>query len=386
MSDLVMRGNIKAFQRNLENAIKASPVDLERALDIMQAIKSLAMSSQILRETGIGRSIGVLRKNNNSHISELAKTIVGKWKQLIETESPSPPQDRSRSLAPSIISIENDSPSNTLAASVSSVRVQRKVVLRQTFTITFGDIAENHVGMQKIGTLAQKGFSIEIMEQAKSWFESKGIVCELVNLHNSLPDALRLPAMQAYVLVARNGLASLLADDEGSDKFFEEQDRLEKDKHFLNKGRVCNKIARHNLCFAEASQEPDYAAGKGRVIAFDRVPLLSNVRDKLGEVLGPCGENLAAEGNYYYKPHECGIGFHGDSERRKVVGVRVGVSTPLHFLWFQNSKPVSSRIVFRLNHGDVYIMSDKATGNDWKKKLVPTLRHAAGASKYLEVK
>ena len=40
------------------------------------------------------------------------------------------------------------------------------------------------------------------------------------------------------------------------------------------------------------------------------------------------------EGNYYYDIKKCGIGFHGDAERRKVVGIRLGDSIPLHFQWF----------------------------------------------------
>jgi hypothetical protein len=35
-----------------------------------------------------------------------------------------------------------------------------------------------------------------------------------------------------------------------------------------------------------------------------------------------------------------------------------------------------------LNHGDLYVMSEKAVGQDWKRKVIPTLRHAAGAKKY----
>ena len=31
-----------------------------------------------------------------------------------------------------------------------------------------------------------------------------------------------------------------------------------------------------------------------------------------------------------------------------------------------------------LSHGDMYIMSEKATGNDWKKSSIETWRHAAG--------
>ena len=39
-------------------------------------------------------------------------------------------------------------------------------------------------------------------------------------------------------------------------------------------------------------------------------------------------------------------------------------------------------MLIQLNHGDMYIMSEKAVGNDWKLKNKPTLRHAAGAAKY----
>lgn len=35
-----------------------------------------------------------------------------------------------------------------------------------------------------------------------------------------------------------------------------------------------------------------------------------------------------------------------------------------------------------LHYGDLYIMSKKAVGTDWKKKIIPTLRHTAGNSKY----
>jgi hypothetical protein len=72
----------------------------------------------------------------------------------------------------------------------------------------------------------------------------------------------------------------------------------------------------------------------------------------------------------------------------QVVGVRVGQTMPLHFVWFQRSLPVKGapRTVIELGHGDVYIMSHKATGNDWMKKIIPTLRHAAGAPSFLKIK
>jgi len=81
-----------------------------------------------------------------------------------------------------------------------------------------------------------------------------------------------------------------------------------------------------------------------------------------------------------------GIGWHGDGERRKVVGVRIGESMPLCYRWFHMGTPIGSQFTTQLNHGDLYIMSDKAVGNDWKKKLIPTLRHSAGAAKYTKSK
>ena len=41
-----------------------------------------------------------------------------------------------------------------------------------------------------------------------------------------------------------------------------------------------------------------------------------------------------------------------------------------------------------LNSGDVYIMSDKAVGFDWKRSSLLTLRHAAGKDtcKYARMK
>jgi len=57
----------------------------------------------------------------------------------------------------------------------------------------------------------------------------------------------------------------------------------------------------------------------------------------------------------------------------------------LHFQWYQNSKPIGENICFELYSGDFYIMSAKAVGQDWQKRLIPTLRHAAGCKKYTDI-
>ena len=80
-----------------------------------------------------------------------------------------------------------------------------------------------------------------------------------------------------------------------------------------------------------------------------------------------------------------GIGFHGDAERLKVIAVRVGESLSLHYQWFYQNKPIGTRAIISLEHGDMYIMSQKTTGNDWKKKNSYTLRHATGCNKFTTI-
>lgn len=236
----------------------------------------------------------------------------------------------------------------------------------QTFTITFCETAENHVGMEKIGNTVDNGFSCE----------------ELLDIHNKYPSFTEyyklntIPEQQeASILVIRNGLFSFGIDHLA---LFKEQDQLNKDKHALMKGRVCNKKARWNLCFSNYDQEPNYELGKGTVVNFNRTPLLNELRNKLPWVFGNKAYNLNAEGNYYYDLNQCYIGYHGDAERKRVIGVRLGYSMPLHIRWYINSQQYGEKVTIMLNSGDMYVFSEKAVGTDWKKRSIFTLRHAAG--------
>jgi hypothetical protein len=241
----------------------------------------------------------------------------------------------------------------------------------QTFTLTFGDSAENHVGMKKLGALANDGFNLDDLNRAKEYFESRGYVTELIHLGEN-----------AYFLIVRSGLNAIV----NADDFYVEQDKLEKDTKAKMYGRVVNKKARHNLCFGDVSIAPNYEAGQGRVVAFSEVPLLDKVRQTLPHILGPKASSLVCEGNYYYDPAKNFIGFHGDAERKRVIGIRVGASFPFYYQWFKEGKPVGERFDFTLNHGDIYVMSEKAVGTDWKKRNILTLRHAAGPEKFIVIK
>ncbi len=240
---------------------------------------------------------------------------------------------------------------------------------KSTITLTFSEQVENHVGMQKLGNEVKDGFSIEDLCVMSTKFKN----CELIKLDYLVKDE-----NVACLLIIRNGINEILDNDTSSDLLLKEQEQLNVDKQAYMKGRVVNKIARHNLCFGDQKQDPDYKNKKGTVIGFNQVPVLEELRNKLPNFFGEKARSFFVEGNYYYDIAQCYIGYHGDSERKRVIGARLGTEFPLHFQWYKKCKPIGEKLSINLNHGDIYVMSEKATGNDWKLRNSATLRHAAG--------
>lgn len=145
------------------------------------------------------------------------------------------------------------------------------------------------------------------------------------------------------MLVVRNGVECLLQNTGfmASD-LLKEMQTLTWDKQGLMYGKVLNKHARYNICFGEQPQEPEYEKGKGRIVAWKEIPILEAARQKLKKMLTNTEEDLVAEGNYYYDSKKCGVRFHGDEERKKVIGLRLstGGCPALHFQWFKKKQPI----------------------------------------------
>jgi hypothetical protein len=266
---------------------------------------------------------------------------------------------------------------------------------KSVITLTFGDQAENHVGMEQLGQMVNvgEGFNKSDFEKIIETFtklQANIKLYDLAKLSYETNNDETKP--EAYLLVIRNGVDIILKDlglDEtefNHRKMFEEQSLLNVDKKVFMYGRVVNKHARWNLCFDYKSQEPVYENGKGRIISFTDVPITNKLMESFPIYFGEKAKDLKGEGNYYFDKTKCGIGFHGDSERRKVLAVRLGSNLDIHYQWFQNGKPTGKRIIVPLNGGDIYLMCEKAVGTDWKKKKVYTLRHATGCSKYTTIK
>jgi hypothetical protein len=215
---------------------------------------------------------------------------------------------------------------------------------------------------------AGEGFHLDDLIQMKASIEAAGATCRMIDL-----------GRDAHVLVISDGIRHLSCSH---DDILNEQKALEWDKKAWMYGRVVNKKARWNLCYGEADRDPDYEAKKGRIIGWDGIPLTHRLVEQIGVMFGGKARGLQMEGNYYYDNSKCGIGYHGDTERRKVIGVRLGASLPIHFQWYHRNQPIGDNRAIELNGGDIYMMSEKAVGTDWKSSSIHTLRHAVGADKF----
>jgi hypothetical protein len=266
------------------------------------------------------------------------------------------------------------------------------------YTITFGDRAENSIGMPMEGTAAAVGLTPAELKDICTLAQKDGYTCELTNLNSYLPDG--VAATDAAVLVIRNGVQWIGGCT--ADSLFREVLTHRCTKwwfHSMNQGTqpgkrfmdpygydgLTNRQGHFNNCYGEERKDPNPATKQGTVMAFDETVLVKQLRERLPMATqNPKLEGLAAEGNFYFDIKNCGIGAHGDAERKITIGMRAGEPFPLAFCWFKKGKTISQRIDVNLAAGDVYFMSDKATGHDWQEgekkgnSVGPYLKHAAG--------
>lgn len=274
-----------------------------------------------------------------------------------------------------------------------------------TITLTFAEAGENGVGQEIIGNSNNCGYTLDDLLTVYHMFPGKSI---LYNLSFEL-NSCGILAEPAYLLIVKNPFPD-------ADILFnrlilpESQGGVNWDCKQFMKGRLCNKHARYNLLFDNLgningehpryitnetilsgvkSDEygniykrlPDYMNMKGTIYNYCSFPEMKSLVDNISKF--PKTENPIIEGNCYYDVNSTYIGFHGDTERKKVIGYRLGADFPLHYEWYHKHSLVGNKMSFMLSHGDLYMMSEKAVGNDWKRNSELTLRHAAGFNNVL---
>lgn len=312
---------------------------------------------------------------------------------------------------------------------------------KERISLTCAPGGENHRGNQLIGRMPIKGegFTAGDIDGIGTYFEANGHAgrVEVLNL-NELSGVDKIMGLedehQGRVLLLRNWVQNEMKEAESKETYTEgvyrelvadewDSKYLDPNKHpdlldadgkpvldptdpkgkrvlrdKTKHGRVMNKLARQNICYAlDMDQKPDYAEGKGTIVNLKTKVKLFKAVERLKQMIA---EGLIAidskteviinvvEGNRYYDLKKTGIGFHGDTERVVVICITIGGGGgyPMRWQWFKDGMPVGKPIDIELNDGDVYVMSEKSVGADWKKKVIYTLRHAAGAEKYRTLK
>ena len=288
-----------------------------------------------------------------------------------------------------------------------------KAMASERMSLTCAPGGENHAGMEIIGRMPVKGegFTAPDIEGLGTYFENLGFDSSVLNLNNQSGRVSILGLGsddQARVLLLREWVQTTFEPTTVQDIYKEliadawDAEYLDKNKYRIEivdgvetkvRGKRMNKRARTNLCYvAGREQEPDVWKGKGRIVDLKKKTALNQAVDKLRSMIetGLIAiesktkvEINVVEGNRYYNLKNTGIGFHGDTERVVVICISIGCDLyPMRWQWFKDGMPVGDPIDITLNCGDVYIMSEKAVGADWKLRSIYTLRHAAGAKKY----
>lgn len=240
--------------------------------------------------------------------------------------------------------------------------------------------------------------------------------------------------LEACVMVWRGGANDILDMADGADELFKEQCSFPYDRLYENvrQHKIFKKGARYNIEFGDIGKkqgfpsigaevpdinDPEFedkmAAYQAKVTshnksgyfktidprdtvstvkAFEELPLLSAIRENLNGILGqspPFEPNqyppLNAEGNHYYGPSS-NINYHGDGERKIIICLCLGRTTELVYQcrFPEENAALQQREAARIqaHHGDIYFMSEKAGGYDWKfgRKQWPEPRFVHGAA------
>jgi hypothetical protein len=264
---------------------------------------------------------------------------------------------------------------------------KKPVEYKPTYSLTVGNGGENHTGMEFIGSRRKKGegWNLERLQHAKGILEDMfDLDVEIYNL-NELLDGVeieeKLQPEQAYFMLVKNFLAPKVHK-----KYLQELESYEWDAKYFDTRRqkVLNKHARTNVCYGSNSRNADFENKKGTIIGYDKSPLVYRLKQVVESLMQD--KDLIVEGNKYINVKKNGIGPHGDTERVIVACLRVGEDMPMKYGWFHKSNVVGKTLTVNVPGGSLYFMSEKAVGADWKSRSKYTLRHAAGAAKYLKMK
>lgn len=240
-------------------------------------------------------------------------------------------------------------------------------VFDESYTLTFSDSSD----AKRTGKL---GFSIAELQKVQKEFEKKGFTCELIDLNIVLPPAhVIVDTPKARVLIIRQGVRDFGTGSD-ADGILQKLKTLPWDDRVWFKHKPVKNPMRHHLRFGEV----EYNSDEGHVVALKSIPDIVRIRQTLNEMYSYRGVEFDVEGDRFYNPETCGREPWGDQDRRFVVGVQLGAMMKMAFTWYYHESPFSQPVVIELQHGDIFMLSDKAVGHDVNRKAIATLRRTCG--------
>ena len=259
-----------------------------------------------------------------------------------------------------------------------------------SISCTFGPVAENGTGKnQKIGKDLEHGFTKEELLEGEKKLNALDVKTKLFDLGDLLVGA-ELPKDMpkpnpAYLLVMFGVVNRVLGIHKKTARDLTNELKNDEmyDKKKWMRGKIKNCQARICCCVADFQQEADFSAVpmKGTVHNFKSLKGLNLLRGVNGIIFGPKAKSFYCELNKYHHD-KSGIGFHGDAERKLVICYKCGDKRmKLKFQWYYRYKRIGKMFEVEIGEGDGYVMSEFATGYNWKSSSFPTLRHSSGREK-----
>ena len=244
-----------------------------------------------------------------------------------------------------------------------------------SYTLLLCDCAASQgQGSDSIGKMAERGFSPTQLRALAASLTKRGVPCDVFELtpHCTAPDA--EDACAIVIHAAR-------LDHEGfplADAMLEEVEAIQYDKFTFTYQAAKAAHSRHLVFVGDSLREPVPEEGTHTVLAWDSLPACELAARLVSRELRSWDLKVACA-LHYPDIDKCGISWHGDQERRQTVLFRLGkAQRPIHLRWMHENKPAGPVISIPLAHGDVFIPCAKAVGTDYKRRKVPTLRHATG--------
>lgn len=227
------------------------------------------------------------------------------------------------------------------------------------------------------------GFSMPELKDVKKQFEAKGYICELTVLNTSLPYIHVMPDIpDAAVLVIRGAARAFGVD---KDRLLWQLKDLSWDTKAQKKVAFANLTGRSVLHFGDIDRKADYKAKKSTIVPLRRINDLTSMADTIRKMFSYRELVLEADGDRYDDiPNAGKSSFHNPKNKLISATLHLGATMPLVFTWYYHEVHLSQNMTIELHHGDIYFLSDKATGHDGHRKAIGTLRRAIGSQKFID--